>query len=268
MADPMGTAALVAAERRYHGKHRGIVADNEDPQGIGRVLVQVPAVLGAETAWALPCLPFGGSPDSGQFTVPEVGANVWVEFEGGDVSHPVWVGTFWAPGQVGDQGGIGDWRVRTLRTAGGQRLSLDDTEGATSILLRHTTDAELVIDDDGTITLTDAAGNVVTLDAGAAELRLEDANGNSVVASASGLRLDDGQGASVELSGPSVTISATTVTVDAALVQLAGGGEPVLKGTSFLTAYMAHTHPTGAGPSGPPIPTTESAALSSKVQTG
>jgi len=79
--------ARQAAERteRYYGKYRGIVTDNEDPRGLGRIRARVPEVLGdVETGWALPCAPYAGD-GSGQFTVPSPGAGVWIEFEAGNV---------------------------------------------------------------------------------------------------------------------------------------------------------------------------------------
>ena len=77
---------------RFYGKYRGKVENNIDPMQQGRVQVSVPAVLGDTTlAWAMPCAPFGGS-GVGFFTVPPVGANVWVEFEGGDTDYPILAG--------------------------------------------------------------------------------------------------------------------------------------------------------------------------------
>ena len=48
-----------------------------------------------ETDWALPCLPFGGPPASGCSSFPESDAQIWVEFEEGEIPRPIWVGTFW-----------------------------------------------------------------------------------------------------------------------------------------------------------------------------
>ena len=39
----------------------------------------------------------------GLFTVPPVGANVWVEFEGGDIDYPILAGCFWGQGEVESQ---------------------------------------------------------------------------------------------------------------------------------------------------------------------
>jgi len=83
---------------RHFGKYRGVVADDRDPSGMGRVRVRVPGVLGdGTTAWAMPCVPFAG-PGEGFLAVPAIGSPVWVEFEEGDLHRPIWVGGFWESG--------------------------------------------------------------------------------------------------------------------------------------------------------------------------
>jgi len=85
---------------QFYGKYRGTVANNVDPQQQGRIQVRVPAVLGdGQLSWAMPCAPFAG-PQVGLFVVPPMGANVWVEFEGGDPNSPIWCGGFWGLGEV------------------------------------------------------------------------------------------------------------------------------------------------------------------------
>ena len=98
--------------------------------------VRVPSVLGSEmvTHWAEPCLPFGGLADQGLFMVPEVGAQVWVEFEEGDPSRPIWTGTTWqqsadVPTEAADRSPS----MRQLKTPSGHILSFDDTEGEEEI---------------------------------------------------------------------------------------------------------------------------------------
>jgi hypothetical protein len=82
-----------------YGKYRGKVENNVDVEMLGRVQVSVPAVLGDCTLpWALPCAPYGGA-GVGFWAVPPVGANVWVEFEGGDINVPIYSGCFWGIGE-------------------------------------------------------------------------------------------------------------------------------------------------------------------------
>lgn len=80
----------------YYGKYRGVVTNINDPKGAGRIKVRVPSVTGnGETGWCLPCLPYAGG-GHGIVFIPQVGDNVWVEFERGNVNYPIWTGC-WLP---------------------------------------------------------------------------------------------------------------------------------------------------------------------------
>ncbi len=85
-------------ERRY-GKYRGKVLDNFDPLFLGRILAEVPAVPMSVLNFALPSTPYAGF-FVGFFAIPPIGANVWIEYEGGDVNYPIWSGCFWEEGQM------------------------------------------------------------------------------------------------------------------------------------------------------------------------
>jgi hypothetical protein len=79
----------------FFGKYRGLVEDNLDPHGLGRLEVSSADVWGdGVRAWAMPCLPYA-NPGLGVLMLPPVRANVWLEFERGDPDHPVWTGCFW-----------------------------------------------------------------------------------------------------------------------------------------------------------------------------
>lgn len=80
--------------RIYLGKYRGTVINNVDPSGLGRVQVLVPDVSPeAITSWAMPCIPLGLTGPTGS-ALPNRGATVWIEFEQGDMDHPIWTGVF------------------------------------------------------------------------------------------------------------------------------------------------------------------------------
>ena len=111
---------------RFYGKYRGKVEANVDPAQLGRVQVSVPAVLGETRAWAMPCTAFAG-PGVGLVSLPPVGANVWVEFEGGDPDYPIAAGCFWAPGEFP---AVPDPAETKVLTTDGITVSLDDRPGA------------------------------------------------------------------------------------------------------------------------------------------
>ncbi len=90
---------LDLARNRYFGKYRAVVTDNNDPTSRGRVKLQIPSILPDQEVWAMPCFPFAGK-NMGMYMIPEPGAGVWVEFEAGDPSYPVYSGGFWADGEL------------------------------------------------------------------------------------------------------------------------------------------------------------------------
>ena len=92
---------------KWYGKYRAFVRDNNDPERLGRCRLEIPAVLGVGeenwSDWAWPCFPYGGNDDVGMFLVPEEGASVWAEFEGGDPQYPIWTGVWLAKSNPGEQ---------------------------------------------------------------------------------------------------------------------------------------------------------------------
>lgn len=258
------------AEAGFYGKFRGFVVDNQDPDKRARLKLRVPSVQGTpENHWALPCLPFGGLKEQGLFMVPEVGAQVWVEFEEGNLTHPIWAGTFWQ--QEGDppaEAAAGEEPSgRLLKTPSGHLLQLEDKSGEERIILRHTSAAELLIDENGTVAITDKNGATLRLDADGNEIVVEDGNGNKLVMSSSGTTVEDSNGNKVEMAAAGVTVKGQQVVVEGQQVLLGGqGGEPVIKGQSFLSLFMTHMHPHPLGPTGPPVPQGEMSSLSMKVK--
>ena len=92
-------ALLSMVEGRFFGKYRATVTDNNDSEGRGRLEVEVPTALPDQKVWALPCVPYAG-PGVGSYFIPPKSARIWVEFEGGDLSHPIWVGCYWGPNEA------------------------------------------------------------------------------------------------------------------------------------------------------------------------
>lgn len=124
--------------RLFFGKYRATVTDNDDPQGIGRLMLQVPAVMGdTEVGWALPAFPFAGD-GHGQVLLPEVGAMVWAEFEAGNPDFPIWTGAFFRGGQMPAEASI---TSRVLVTVQGHKIVLDD--GGRKLLVEHADGAKL-----------------------------------------------------------------------------------------------------------------------------
>jgi uncharacterized protein involved in type VI secretion and phage assembly len=256
-------------ERRY-GKYRAFVIDNEDPEKRGRLRLHIPSALGdAETGWALPCFPFGGGPSYGWFAVPDVQAQVWAEFEEGDINRPIWTGVFWQDGNDAPPGAAKTPpTTRIFQTPSGHIMQFDDEKDKESFRLFHPSGTEVSIDKDGNLVLLDTSGANVTLHAGDKKIIIEDANRNQLIMDSSGVSVADANGNKIEMAASGVTIKAQQAVIQGAQVMLGGqGGESLIKGMSFMTFFNTHTHGTGVGPSSPPVVPMTPAQLSTKVTT-
>jgi hypothetical protein len=114
---------------RFYGKYRGLVATNVDPNDQGRITAYVPEVLGfTPSSLALPCAPYAGV-QAGLLTVPAVGSGVWIEFEAGDATRPIWSGCWWGKAEVplNESGNAATFVNKVLRTDNGLMLAFNDT---------------------------------------------------------------------------------------------------------------------------------------------
>jgi hypothetical protein len=89
---PPDDAEATMARKLVYGIHQGIVDAANDPDQLGRLKVRVPSVLGdTATRWARPCVA-DANRSAATFNPPPVGTPIWIQFEGGDTSMPVWLG--------------------------------------------------------------------------------------------------------------------------------------------------------------------------------
>ncbi len=191
-------------ERRYYGKYRGTVVDNQDPAKLGRLKLKVPSVLGSDvvTGWATPCAPYGGASGQGFLFIPEVGAGVWTEFEEGDLEFPIWVGTFWSqpgggsemprPNQGGngaEENGVQDPPTRKIiKTVKGHTIQFEDKDGEEQVILSEATNGHLITLDKDGIRISDGAnGNSILLDKNG--VLVEDKNQNRIEMTASAINI-------------------------------------------------------------------------------
>lgn len=212
-------------ERRFYGKHRGFVVDNQDPSKLGRLKLKVPSVLGPDvvTGWALPCAPYGGAVDQGFLFIPEVDAGVWVEFEEGDLEFPIWVGTFWSqpngdselpkPNQPdgSEDGSVQDPPTRKIiKTLKGHTIQLEDKDDEETVTLIEATNGNIVVMNKDGITITDGAnGNVVEMTSDG--VTITDKTENSIAMTGDAFTITAKKDFTIDASGKAVVIKGKTV---------------------------------------------------------
>jgi len=127
-------------DARMPGLAIGIVTDNQDPNGQGRVKVRYPC-LSADNAsdWARVAAP-GNGPDRGMQFVPEVNDEVLVGFEQGDIHHPYVLGGLWngqdaPPRKTSQVVSSGRVQQRIIKSRSGHTITLDDSDDQPSITI-------------------------------------------------------------------------------------------------------------------------------------
>lgn len=135
-------AAEYIRNRRF-GKYRGLVTQVGDGEHLGKVRAQVPEIYGQEgdSPWALPSVPSAGK-DHGLVVLPEEGDGVWIEFEAGDISRPIWTGCWWGDDEMPEPAGV---QQRAIVTTSGHKIVLDEEENI--MQLRHPGGAEITMTD-------------------------------------------------------------------------------------------------------------------------
>lgn len=158
------------SKKQYFGKYRGVVLNNIDPMGIGRIQAQVIGVFTLASSWAMPCFPVAGI-QTGMIAVPLIGSGVWVEFEQGDPDYPIWTGCYHStraevPAMA--QTVPPPIPAITMQTPLQNTIQLSDappTPATGGIVLRSTTGAMIVVNDSG-VYISDGKGAMITLTAG------------------------------------------------------------------------------------------------------
>jgi uncharacterized protein involved in type VI secretion and phage assembly len=210
----------------------GVVTNNKDPDGLGRVRVRFPWLSdNDESAWAPLVAPMAGD-GRGLYYLPEVDDEVMVVFEHGDIHRPYIMGALWnsvdkPPLDVNDAvGGDGKVNKRIIKSRSGHTILLDDTQGNEEItivdktgnnkIVLHSPDNSLQIKIDGNLTI-EAQGMIKIKGTAGVEVSSEadlSVKGmSSTIEGSTSLTIKNGAGAQIALSGPSVNVNNSALEV-------------------------------------------------------
>lgn len=151
----------------YFGVYPALVTDLVDPRGLGRVQVRFPW-LGTEgdrdvRSWATLCSPYADD-DQGLEILPEVGSQVVVAFEAGNLRRPYVLGAAWNGKEKLPQRPESSNNIRVLKTRSKSKLEFDDTPGASKITLNTNGGHKVVLDDGATeLTIQHSGGSVISI---------------------------------------------------------------------------------------------------------
>ena len=206
IVDVLARAFDDPSEDRITGLAVAQVIDNQDAMTQGRVQLRLPWRPGFEP-WARVAVGAAGS-QRGLWLIPQVGDEVLVGFEGGDVRAPYVLGSLWN---------------------GSDRPPATAPTDAVSKVILHTPQGHVVQLDDQqqTITITTIGGQKITLSP--QKIELEAGSSKATLETAGKISL---QGSTeLELKATSISIQATNISVSAdASLSLQGSGTASLQG--------------------------------------
>jgi uncharacterized protein involved in type VI secretion and phage assembly len=158
-------------DERFFGVTIGVVTNNKDPDGLGRVKTSLPWMADqVESDWARVVTPMAG-PDRGFYFLPEVNDEVLVAFEHGNPDTPYVLGGLWnGQDKPPQSNGDGKNNVREIISRSGSVVRFDDSEddpkieiidGSTkNTIVIHTKDNSITIAADGDVTIQSSNGKL------------------------------------------------------------------------------------------------------------
>jgi len=195
-------------EGAISGVMPGIVTNNEDPEGMGRVKLSFPWRFAEdESDWVRIAVPMAGN-ERGMFFLPEVEDEVLVAFEMGDIHHPYIIGGLWngkdAPPETNSDGKN---NIHVIRSRSGHQITFNDDDSGKKEHLEIKTNAG------HTILLDDSSGGE--------KIEIKDKTGSNSI-------IIDSVSNSISLE------SSTELTVKSKTINIESDGELTIKAGATL----------------------------------
>jgi uncharacterized protein involved in type VI secretion and phage assembly len=200
------------AANRLYGVMVGVVTNNQDPEGLGRVKVRFPWFSNEdESGWARIAAPMAGK-ERGIYFLPEVDDEVLVAFEHGDMRFPYVLGALWngqdAPPAKNDDGKN---NLRVIKSRSGHLIRLNDEDGKETVEIVDKQKNSIVFDTaNNTITITTSkditlvAGSQGTIKLEAQKIEIKSSAETKIEA---GAGLDLKASATMNIKGATVNIN-------------------------------------------------------------
>ncbi len=139
-----------ARTRRINGVVTGIITDNSDPEGLGRVKVRFPWLSDDNESDWVKVMSFMAGNERGGFFLPEEEDEVLVAFEHGDINYPYVLGALWngedSPPEANSDG---QNNIRKIKSRSGHEIIFNDDDTASQEKIEiHTNAGHTIVLDD------------------------------------------------------------------------------------------------------------------------
>jgi uncharacterized protein involved in type VI secretion and phage assembly len=192
----------------------GLVTNNQDPDGLGRVKVRYPWREGSEEShWARLAVLAAGK-DRGTLWIPEVGDEVLLGFEKGSIDHPYVLGSLWnGKDSPPEKNADGDNNTKLIRSRCGHQIKFFEKQGQETFEIKTQGGHVLLMDDtsgSAQIVIKDNSGNQIVIKSAQNSLTIE--SGLSLKIKSQQIDIEAGASMNIKASG--------TLSIQGALVRI------------------------------------------------
>jgi uncharacterized protein involved in type VI secretion and phage assembly len=146
-----------------NGVYIGVVTNINDPEKISRIKVKIPILdPDKESDWARVATLTAGA-KRGTLFMPEVGDEVVIAFQMGDIREPIIIGSLWSKKNAPPAGMDEKNNIRKITSRDGHEIILDDTSG------------------DGKITVKTKEGHILDLQEKTDTIKLQEKSGQNAI---------------------------------------------------------------------------------------
>ena len=235
----------------FNGVLPGIVVDNVDPLGQGRVKVRINAVFPPRhpgELWVRVATMMAGN-GRGSWLMPDIDDEVLVACDAYDSNLAYVVGALWSDARTPPETMQPGNYKKVLRSRKGVEVAIDDQDGQESFVVRTPGGQKLTLRDGAnSVEVKDTNGNSLRLDSSgitfksSASVRVQDSNGNSLQLEASGVTVN--AAGKVTVNASVVQVNASTINVNAGLAKFSG---VVQCATLISNSVISANYTPGAG---------------------
>lgn len=200
---------------RIYGVVVGVVTNNQDPDGLGRVKVRFPWLSEEhESHWARMVTPMAGN-DRGFYMLPEVDDEVLCAFEHGNVENPYVLGALWnGKDKMPANNDDGDNNIRVVKSRSGHVIRLDDTAGAEKIEIADGAGKESLVFDTAANTITLTADQDVVIESKNGKVKVTGKKGVEITAPDGAGKLESGKDLDVKSTGGNVNVKGSVINLN------------------------------------------------------
>lgn len=134
LVDMMMRQASDGGDQGVKGVAVAVVTNNQDPENLGKIKVKYPWRNNEDESYWARMMTFMAGNEMGGYFLPEVGDEVLVAFENGDIDHPIILGALWS-GKMKppETNADGKNNRRLIKSRSGHLIILDDKNGSEKI---------------------------------------------------------------------------------------------------------------------------------------